>query len=238
MLGFQKGHPPHLWGTKPPPMLRRSLLLAALAVAPFAASIAQYNQKGMVHLSLGASVGAHGTELESKYRILGVTLTDTDTDGAATVSFPFQVGYALGNRFSLGLLIEPGRYVPDSANSDQQNAFLNVALEPRFYIVNANRVAWHASMQLGAVALHITDKDPDDVDARYSGGAFGLGTGVAIGLGNTIGLGFDLRYLATSMELKAMEINNASVTDFYSATLRTSGVIAQLSLAFRFGGGK
>lgn len=219
-------------------MLRRSLLLAALAVAPFAASIAQYNQKGMVHLSLGASVGAHGTELESKYRILGVTLTDTETDGAATVSFPFQVGYALGNRFSLGLLIEPGRYVPDSANSDQQNAFLNVALEPRFYIVNANRVAWHASMQLGAVALHITDKDPDDVDARYSGGAFGLGTGVAIGLGNTIGLGFDLRYLATSMELKAMEINDSSVTDFYSATLRTSGVIAQLSLAFRFGGGK
>lgn len=216
-------------------MRSRNIHVALFAILPFTALLAQYNQKGMVHLSVGAAFGAHGTELESKYRILGVTVTDTDTDGAATVSFPFQVGYAIGNRFSLGLLLEPGRYVPDSANSDQSNAFFNAAIEPRFYIVNANRVAWHASMQLGAAVLHITDKDPD-VDARYSGGAFGLGTGLAFGLGRSVGLGFDLRYLATNMELKAMEINGSSVTDFYSATLRTSGVIAQLSLAFRFGG--
>ncbi|MBK9177873.1 MAG: hypothetical protein IPM46_16385 [Flavobacteriales bacterium] len=197
---------------------------------------AQYNQKGMVHLAIGGAIGAHATELEQRFTILGVTVTDTETDGAATTSVPIQIGYAIGNRFSLGLLIEPGRYVPDSANSDQTNSFINVAIEPRFYIVNANRIAWHASLQLGGVGLRIQDDTPNRVvDARYSGGAFGLGTGVAFGLGESIGLGFDLRYLATNMKLRAMEINDSSVTDIYDATLRTGGMIAQISLAFRFG---
>ena len=199
---------------------------------------AQYNQKGMLHLSIGGSVGAHTTELESKFTILGVTVTDTETDGAATTSIPFQVGYAIGNRFTLGLLVEPGRYVPDSADTEfQTNSFINVALEPRFYLVNGNRFAWHASLQLGGAGLRIQDDTPNEVvDARYSGSAFGLGSGIAFGLGDHVGIGFDLRYLSTNLELRAMEYNDSSVTDFYAAKLRTGGVVAQLSLAFRFGG--
>lgn len=211
-------------------------LLLAAALFAFGAVNAQYNQKGMVHLGIGLSLGAHATELESRYTILGITVTDTESDGAATTSVPFQLGYAIGNRFSLGLLLEPGRYLPDSAEADSQtNSFLNVALEPRFYIVNAERIAWHASLQLGGVGLRIQDDTPNEkVDARYSGGAFGLGTGVALALGGKVGLGVDLRYLATNLELGAMEINDTSVTNFYDATLRTGGVVVQFSLAFRF----
>lgn len=217
-------------------MALRQHLLAGLLAIPSSATIAQYNQQGMMHLSIGTAIGAHATELEGRYQVFGFTVTETNSDGAATVTFPIQLGYALGDRFTLGLLIEPGSYVPDTASTDQRNGIVNLAIEPRFYIINADRIAWHASMQLGGAALHITDKDPE-VDARYSGGAFGLGTGLAFGLGGVIGLGFDLRFMSTRMDLKAMEINGASVTDFYQATLRTGGVVAQFSLAFRFGGG-
>lgn len=221
---------------KATPMNKHTLLISlGLFLATGSATHAQYNQKGMIHLAIGGSLGAHATELESRFTIFGVTVTDTDTDGAATTSVPLQVGYSLGNRFSLGLLLEPGRYVPDSANSDQTNGFIHMALEPRFYLVNANRIAWHASLQLGTAGLRMQDDTPGEkVDARYFGGAFGLGTGVAFGFGNKVGIGFDLRYLATSMELRAMEVNDVSVTDYYAATLRTGGIVAQLSLAFRF----
>lgn len=220
-------------------LIMKRLLFASLFLFAGSAN-AQYNQKGMVHLGLGLSLGAHATELESRFTLFGITVTDTETDGAATTSIPIQVGYSIGNRFSLGLLIEPGRYIPDSADSETQtNSFVNIAIEPRFYIVNADRIAWHASVQLGAAGLRIQDDTPGaEVDARYSGGAFGLGTGLAFGLGKKVGIGLDLRYLATNMELRAMEVNDASVTDFYAATLRTSGVVAQISLAFRFGGGE
>ncbi len=214
----------------------RAHILAGFLSIPFTTAIAQYAQKGMVHVSVGTAIGAHGTEQEGRYRVLGLTWTETHTDGAATVTFPLQVSYGVRDRFSLGLMMEPGSYVPDTASTDQQNSLFNMAIEPRFYIVNADRLAWHASIHLGGAALRITDKDPE-VDARYAGGAFGLGTGLAIGLGSSFGLGFDLRYLATRMELRSMEVNNASVTDFFDATLRTGGVLAQFSLAFRFGCG-
>ncbi len=214
---------------------RTVLLASALLLA--GSSIAQYNQKGRVHLSLGASVGGHGTELESRYTVFGFTRTDSDVDGAVTTSVPIQVDAALANRFTLGILLEPGRYVPDSADADQTNGFFNFAIQPKFYLINGNRVAWTASLQVGAAALRIQDDTPGEkVDARYSGGAFGLGSGVAFGLGDHVGIGFDVRYLATNLKLRAMELNDVSVTDVYDATLRTAGFVAQLSLAFRFGG--
>lgn len=213
-----------------------AMLIGLLAITSTA--LAQYNQKGMIHLSVGLAAGAHATSLEEKVTFLGVTFTDTKTDGAATTSLPIQIGGALSNRFTLGILLEPGRYIPDSADADtQNNSFFHFAIEPKFYLINGERVAWTASLQLGAIGLHIQDDTPGQVvDARLSGPAFGIGTGFAYGLGGKVGLGFDLRYMTTNMEIRAIEVNDASVTDFYGGTLRTAGLVAQLSLAFRFGG--
>lgn len=209
--------------------------IALLLVAPCV--LAQYNAKGRFHASIGMSIGAHGTEVENRYTLLGFTVSDKQTDGAATVTVPIELDYALGQRFTLGLLIEPGRYVPDTADGNQSNGLAIVAIQPRYYLINGDRLAWTASLQLGAAALRIQDDTPGAVvDARFSGSAFGIGTGLRFGLGDHVGLGFDLRYLGTNMELRAAEVNGTSVTDSYAATLRTGGVLAQLSLAFRFGG--
>lgn len=212
--------------------------IAASSVLLFGLSVgAQYNTKGKVHLAIGGAIGAHGTQLDQKFKILGITISNTETDAAATTSIPIEVGFGLGNRFSLGLLIEPGRYVPDSAASEQSNSVAIVALQPRFYLINKDRFAWTASLQLGAAALRITDDTQGaKVDERYNGPAFGLGSGIAFGLGESVGLEFHLRYLATRMELRAREYNDFSTMDFYNATLTTGGVVAQLSLAFRLGG--
>ncbi|MBK8497977.1 MAG: hypothetical protein IPL52_03960 [Flavobacteriales bacterium] len=213
-------------------------LLIGLFAITSTAAFAQYNEKGRIHLSIGGAAGVHATELEAKITLLGVTFTETSTDGAGTTSLPIQIGAALANRFTLGFLLEPGRYLPDSADADTQtNGFFHFAIEPKFYLINGERVAWTASLQVGGIGLHIQDDTPGKVvDARLSGTAFGIGTGFVYALGDHVGLGFDLRYMTTNMEIRAIEVNDASITDFYGGTLRTAGVVAQLSLAFRFGG--
>jgi len=214
-----------------------SYLLPALLLLSTSLS-AQYNSKGKFHLALGGALGGHATVLDQRITILGLQITREETGGAATTTVPLELGFGLGERFSLGLLIEPGSYVTDTAKADTQtNAVAIVALQPRFYIINKDRFAWMASLQLGSAALRIKDETPNQVvDERYAGAAFGLGTGVGIGFGDKVGLEFHLRYLATRMELRAREFNDRSTMEVYKATLNTGGVIAQLSLAFRFGG--
>ena len=208
-------------------------LLPTVLVAALSAS-AQYNQKGMVHLSIGGAIGVHATELE--YTILG--FKGTETDGAATTSVPIRVAAGLTNRFTLGFLFEPGRYLPDSADADvQSNRFFHFAVEPKFYLLNGQRVAWTASAQVGAMGLRMQDNTPGEkLDARWIGGAFGLGTGLNVGFGETVGVGLDVRYMSTNMELKEIEVNDVSISDFYDATLRTGGVVVELNLTVRLGG--
>lgn len=213
------------------------LLLSALLLLSTGLS-AQYNSKGKFHLAIGGALGGHATQLDQTFKILGLNVTNTETGSAATTTVPIELGWGLGNRFSLGLAIEPGSYVSDSANAgNQANTVLIVALQPRFYLLNKDRFAWMASLQLGGAALRIKDDTPNrTVDERYSGTAFGLGTGVGIGLGDKVGLELHLRYLVTRMELRAREQNGSSTMGLYNAALTTRGVVGQLSLAFRFGG--
>lgn len=204
------------------------LLLAAGSAS------AQFNQKGTVHLSLGLAAGAHGTEYEQKLRVLGVWLTDTETDGAATVTFPLELGVGLGKSFSLGLYVEPGSYLDSSAT--ESNGMALVGLQPRFYLVNKDRFAWLASLQLGGGALRI-DRDEPGVEstARYAGGNFGLGTGVVFQFTDLIGLQLHLRYMSTSLKLRDYTLNGQDISlDDFEATLRTRGVALQASLGFRF----
>lgn len=206
----------------------------------FGSSLAhgQFNAPGRFHISIGGAVGGHGTTLDQRFTILGVELARQQTGGAATLTVPIELGVGIGGRFSLGLGIEPGRYVPDSSASvEQTNAISVVTLQPRFYLVNNDRFAWTASLQLGAAGLRIKDETPGrTVDERYAGPAFGLGSGVAVGLGDHVAIEFHLRYLATRMELQGREFNGLSTMEVYKATLSSGGVLGQLSLAFRFGG--
>ncbi|MBX2979016.1 MAG: hypothetical protein KF905_06960 [Flavobacteriales bacterium] len=216
--------------------MRAIFLLWVLSTATLAT--AQYNSKGKFHVAIGGALGGHGTAVEQRFTLFGLQWSQVKNGSAATTSLPVEIGFGLGQRFSLGLILEPGRYVNDSAKAQvRNNALAVVALQPRFYLVNKDRFAWSASLQLGSAALRILDETPGaKTDERYSGPAWGMGSGVAFGLGDKVGLEFHLRYLATRMELRAREFNSLSTMEVYNATLSTSGVVAQLSLAFRFGG--
>lgn len=213
-------------------MIHRTLLCLSVLAATGMAQ-AQFNDKGTFHASLGVAFGGHGTEYETTTRLFGFTFTTKETDNAATFTVPIQAQYGLARIFSLGLYLEPGAYVDSSAT--RRNGLFLLGIEPRFYIVNKDRFAWMASLQLGTTALGIDDSENGvNSEARYGGGHVGLSTGVAFQFSDMVGLQMHLRSLATTMPLRSYEVNGTSIdTEDFDAELRTRGVMFQVSLGFR-----
>ncbi len=212
--------------------MRKLLSSLTITVALFIGvdSSAQYNDKGTIHLAIGAAFGAHGTEYESTF--LG--FHDTDTDGAATITVPIELDFGISRKFSLGLYLEPGSYLDSSAT--ESNSMALIGLQPRFYIVNGDGFAWLASMQFGGAGLKINREEAGiESSATYAGGNFGLGTGVVFQFGELIGLQLHLRYMSTNMKLRDYTIDGDDIDeDIFTAELRTRGVAFQTSLSFRF----
>lgn len=235
--------------TRKLPIMKKSAVLMAATVLS-ALAHAQYNEKGTVHLAVGATFGAHGTEYSwtstQTINFFGTQLTFTDsgteTDGAATVTVPIEMDFGITNRFSLGFYLEPGMYL-DSNNTESNTLFMG-GLQPRFYLINGERFALLAGAQFGMAGLKIDRTEETSVagltvvnesSASYAGGGFGLGAGAVFQFSDLIGLQLHLRYMATNMKLRDYTINGDDVdADNYEATLRTRGIGLQLSLGFRF----
>lgn len=195
---------------------------------------AQMNEKGTLHLSIGLAAAGHATEYEQRIRLLGTWFTDTNNDGSASVTVPIEVAYGFSRFLALGLYVEPGAYLDSSAT--ESNGIVLVGLQPKFYLVNKDRFALMAGLQLGTTALRIERSEPPfNSEAKYSGTHFGVTTGVGFGLGDVLSLQFHLRYLTTTLPLRTYEMNGSNVDlSGFEATLRTRGLGAQLSLGFRF----
>lgn len=194
------------------------------------AVLAQVNEKGDLHLSLGLVAGVHATE----YRTSFLGFSDVQNDAAVTSTIPIEAGYSLGGRFSLGILIEPGLYL-DSTETES-NALRIYAVQPRFFLVNGRRVAWLASAQFGTAILTYDVDVPGNVSRTiYRGGFWGLSTGMGAYFSDHIGLNLQLRYMATTMPARDAEINGQPFDlSVFNAELRTSGLALQASLAFTF----
>ena len=210
-----------------------SILLPTLVL--FSTSIAaQYNDKGTVHLAIGGAITAYATEYDQTITFLGFPIRNTSEGGAATTTVPIEFHYGFAKVFSLGLYVEPGRYI-DSVDT-KENTVMFIGLQPRFYLVNKDRFAWMAGLQLGSTRLTI-----DDVAAagaprsEFRGAHFGLSTGVGFLFSDLIGIQVHLRYLANTLPLTDYELNgNAVALDLVDAELRARGVGLQASLNFRF----
>lgn len=212
----------------------RTTILCTGVLFLFTSASAQFNDKGTVHLAVGVAGGAHGTEYKTTIHIFGGNYSDTETDGAATITVPIELDFGISKKFSLGLYLEPGSYLDSSAT--ESNTMALVGLQPRFYFINGDRFAWMGSLQLGAAGLKIErDEAFTESSATYAGGNFGLGTGVVFQFTDLIGLQLHMRYMTTNMKLRDYTLNGNDVDlDDYEAVLRTRGVAFQMSLGFRF----
>ena len=209
-------------------------LLAACGVA--SVSLGQVNAKGRFQAGLGTGLGLFNTDFSfsATYPILG-RVSKSSEDGAATVSFPLDLQVGLSDKFSLGVCLEPGRYI-DSAGT-HPNGFFIFSLEPRFYVVNGEHFAVHINADLGLSALRISDVQSGSkkYDDTYAGGHFRFGAQAQYYFGNTFGLNFGFKFASHSMKWRDRDPEDTTLSALdYAATLKTSGVQFQLGAQVKF----
>jgi hypothetical protein len=210
------------------------ILSAAFAVA-LVPAFSQVNGKGVVQVGLGAGFGAHATFFESEVRYGNLAYKHSDHDGAVTVTFPIEIQYGFADRFSLGLCVEPGHYL-DSAGT-HPNALFLMAISPRYYAVNKDRLALFFDLDLGLNYLRIADVQSGvkRYEDRYSGGYLRPGATLQWYFSDAVGLNFGLNFTANRFNWLDRDPDDPLLgfAD-YSATLKTSGVIFQMGLQAKF----
>ncbi len=212
---------------------RMSVAVAALVLC--ASSFAQVNTKGTLQFGLGVSFGAHATRFDSEVSFLGLSIKNSDSDGAVTVTVPIEAQYGLSDRFSVGLYLEPGSYV-DSAGTHPNKLFL-MGISPRYYAVNKDRFALYFNADLGLSQLRISDvkNGINRFTDTYSGANLRLGTAVQFYFGQAIGLHLGLKYAANNFNWRARDPRDPILDAVdYSATLKTSGVQFEIGLQAKF----
>ena len=196
---------------------------------------AQVNGKGTFQIGLGPAFGAHATEFEWSSRFGPLQFGGRSSDGAVTVSWPLELQVGLSNRFSLGVILEPGQYI-DSAGT-HPNGFFAASLSPRYYLVNKDRFGLFLNADLGFGVLRIGEvrsgtKQYDDV---YAGGHFRLGTQAQYYFGSTFGIHLGLKYAAHNLRWRDRDPEDPLLASGdYEATLRTSGVLVQMGVQLKF----
>lgn len=221
-------------GTLPMVQPMKKLFCATLLSALFVPASAQVNAKGVVQVGLGVGLGAHATHFNSEVRFGNLAMKHSDDDGAVTVTFPIEVQYGMADRFSLGICLEPGRYL-DSAGT-HPNALFLLALSPRFYAVNKDHFAVLFDLDLGLNYLQIESTSlVAKVKDRYQGGFFRPGCALQWYFGETVGLNVGLYYTAHTFKWKDRDPDDPILDAAnYSATLKTSGVLFQAGLQAKF----
>lgn len=210
------------------------LLLAALGAA--SVTDAQVNDKGRFQIGVAPGLGVFKTDFEfsATYPIIG-RVSKSSADDAATVSFPIDLQAGVSKRFSLGVCIEPGRYI-DSAGT-HPNSFFIFSLEPRYYVVNGEHFAVHLNADLGFGALRISDvrSGTKKYDDTYAGAHFRFGAQAQYFFGSTFGLNFGLKFASHSLKWRDRDPEDTTLNSLdYAATLKASGVQFQLGAQVRF----
>lgn len=206
----------------------------AMVLASATALTAQVNDKGTFHIGFALNTGVHATHFENSFELFGAHVSDSDDDGAVTVSFPLDVRYGLSKRFAIGIYLEPGTYL--DSNATRSNGYFVGGISGRFYLIDKEHFAWDAGLDLGLGALKIKeDTGGRSITDTYAGGHARLCSTVYFYFGNTFGLNAGLKLAAYNLTWKDRDPDDPVLDAFdYEAKLRTVGVQFQFGAQVRF----
>ena len=66
------------------------MIVALATMALWASALAQVNAKGTLQFGLGLSFGAHATHYSNELSYSGLSIKNSDSDGAVTVTVPIE----------------------------------------------------------------------------------------------------------------------------------------------------
>lgn len=194
---------------------------------------AQAHQKGDIYLSAGVSLGAYATTWEAELVVFNIPFKVTDSDGAASVTYPINFQYGITERFSLGAYIEPGQYL-DSTDSET-NSIVAFGISPRFHVVNGGKVNWFVNADLGATVLTWKTSETGDLITKgYNAFHWRLGTGMNWFFSNSVGLFVSGTFGSHNFTLNRWEQGGQDQTPAnYTEKLKAAGGQFNIGLALR-----
>ena len=217
------------------PLISCLLLLVAFFAVQSDTS-AQVNNKGTIHVAVGAGIGGFGTTFEQTFNVFGANIVSKTRDAAISVTVPIEVQLGIGSNFSLGVYVEPGAYL--DSNATRSNGLFAGGLKPEFYLAQKDRFALYVNGKLGFSRLSLDDTDENDalVSFKYSGIQFGLGGGIGLYFTDHIGLKLGLSWLSTHFGLKEFSIQDqeAVIVNDPRPKLTANGAQLNAQLAFKF----
>jgi len=200
----------------------------------------QAQDKGAISIDLGADLGAHFNQYDSKYN--GATIGDTDSSGAATTMFRFDAHYNIVKLVSVGLHYRGGKYLEDENDLEIVNNKVNmIGLGVRLYPVNKDKFVWYLGATLGSSKLEINRQIVILVtipyQAKYKSSHVGFETGFSWYFAKNFGLNMGLGYSGQKFLMTDYSINNdpLDLTNWENI-LTTAGVHLNMGLAVKFGG--
>lgn len=171
-----------------------------------------------LQLRIGAGGGAYGTRSEFTVSSGGISLSGTDTSGAATAHLNIDLRYDFTQRFTAGLDIKSGSYLYDASedNTGKSNVYAVVGLKGEFNIVSREKFRWYLGAGVHRSVLEIVEKETTlgvttTEKLRYTGSGVSLNTGLIKYFGDSpFGIHFSMGYDGHRFELQEYSINDSS----------------------------
>jgi len=199
----------------------------------------QAQDKGVISIDLGADLGAHLNQWDSKYK--GTTVGETDSSGAATTLFRLDAHYNILSFVSAGLHFRTGKYIEDEDNTEAAGNKVNMAgIGIRLYPVNNDKFVWYIGTTLGSSKLEINRKYTFivDINSNYKlksshvGFESGFNWFFAKNFGMNLGLGYSgQKFLLTDYSVNG---DPQDLTD-WEHILTTKGFHFNIGVAAYFG---
>ncbi|MEM9024046.1 MAG: hypothetical protein AAGB22_09910 [Bacteroidota bacterium] len=189
------------------------LFLIGIATTTFG----QAFEKGKFLLSGGIGLGIFGTTSEWK---ITDNFTLRNEDGAFGINIPIAAEYAISNRISLGIVLQPVTYIDDpddTADANDENVpGFTFGITGAYHFITTEKLDFFGNMVLGAGTLNFPENDNND-EFAFSGAHLKLGVGLRKYFSNRVGwfctlgyayYGFQLsEFIADGTELDTDEID-------------------------------
>lgn len=216
--------------------MKKLFLLIVLIIS---VSMASAQEKGEWQFRAGFGFAGYKSKSTYTFRTPIGDISETESDGAATVHMPLECRYHFTDRFNAGIDFKFGRYLyePDSA-AGKSNRFAVIGFAAEYVFVARDKFRWYGGLGINSCSLILEETDDitdDKTTLTYSGGGFRMNTGIMVKLIGGFGLNFNLGYDGHNFRLQNYEINSQDQSlENIEARLRVSGLDGTLGVFYKF----
>jgi hypothetical protein len=159
-------------------------------------SNAQAFQKGNMNMDIGLGFGAYGTTTTTfTIDFLGIPITVTDEDGAASFMVPITVEYGVSDRIGIGFQLGFANYFIDNEDSTETTESVrsvDFALKFNFHLLNSDKNDLFVGLGIGGSSVNWRDLSGEEFTG--TGSIFTLHITDRIFINDNVGILFNLGY--------------------------------------------